>query len=495
MNSRTEPKSPRMMEPLSNDKWIDRLARALINVAHVQQFYADEIRHWHRETERRDRAFPSWDPSEALRSLYWGCQREDEYSERRYAPLRGALNEAKHVVGEHPALTNIRTSDSEKECGVRILTRLLPVTRLKLIAGLMGRAEQIGKHGFVGASRELKTLLDLSLQDASCREGDGLNEGCHVSVFFGLRFTKEFAISDSMTVVPFEQMDRFVNRNILGLVAPHVVNSKNWKSVGVLVNRFRWTPHVCALDEKIAGVDWNQPPFKNVSPFFQETEAFVALLAIFHGAPVVSLMNIDCCADRRAFLLLGEPYYHAGSSSRPWAASFGALRRSCQLDSHALDRASRLFSEVDRERHQQYAPVISRLAEALARSGQYASQDKILDVAIALERMYELDSPEVTFKLKARAACFLESETAERKRVFKEIGQFYAGRSAIVHRRKKKPLEEGAEEKQREQAFATGFELARQSLLKLLKEGPPPPGEWDNVILERQDGPGAVAPG
>ena len=50
--------------------------------------------------------------------------------------------------------------------------------------------------------------------------------------------------------------------------------------------------------------------------------------------------------------------------------------------------------------------------------------------------MYEPDSPEITFKLKARAACFLESDTAERKRIFKEVGKFYEARSAIVHRKK-----------------------------------------------------------
>ena len=133
--------------------------------------------------------------------------------------------------------------------------------------------------------------------------------------------------------------------------------------------------------------------------------------------------------------------------------------------------------------------MLSRLAEALGRSGQYASQDKILDVAIALERMYEPDSPEVTFKLKARAACFLESDTAERKRVFKEIGNFYTARSAIVHGPKGKKKRTAQSE---EEAFDSGFKLARRSLLKLLGEGPAP-GEWDDVILERREDPGADA--
>ena len=51
--------------------------------------------------------------------------------------------------------------------------------------------------------------------------------------------------------------------------------------------------------------------------------------------------------------------------------------------------------------------MIAWLAEALARTGRFQADDKILDVAIALERMYELDRSEISFKLKTRAACFL----------------------------------------------------------------------------------------
>ena len=44
------------------------------------------------------------------------------------------------------------------------------------------------------------------------------------------------------------------------------------------------------------------------------------------------------------------------------------------------------------------APVVARLSEALARNGRFAVDDRILDVAIALERMYELDGGEISHK-------------------------------------------------------------------------------------------------
>ena len=120
--------------------------------------------------------------------------------------------------------------------------------------------------------------------------------------------------------------------------------------------------------------------------------------------------------------------------------------------------------------------MIARLAEALARTGRFALEDKILDVAIALERMYELDKGEIEFKLKSRAACLLESDAKRRSMVFKEIGQFYEARSAIVHKpgRKRKKIDKA-------DAFTKGYEAARRSLMRLLEHGPP--ADWNQMVI------------
>ena len=119
-------------------------------------------------------------------------------------------------------------------------------------------------------------------------------------------------------------------------------------------------------------------------------------------------------------------------------------------------------------------------AEALARSNRYAAEDKIVDVAVALERMYEPENSELNFKLKIRAACFLEADTERRKQVFQEIDQFYKARSAIVHWRKRK--RKRSVEKQ-DKAFEMGFELARRTLIKLLRDGRPE--DWNDVVLKQ----------
>ena len=122
------------------------------------------------------------------------------------------------------------------------------------------------------------------------------------------------------------------------------------------------------------------------------------------------------------------------STTRWQVTSHGRWPPPCvgQLDDDGLEQARRLFLEPERTRgrYREYGPVISRPSEALARSGDYSGDDKILDLAIAPEQMYELDQGEISFKLKIRAACFLESETQSHFRVFKKVGQLCDARSA-----------------------------------------------------------------
>ena len=93
-----------------------------------------------------------------------------------------------------------------------------------------------------------------------------------------------------------------------------------------------------------------------------------------------------------------------------------------------------------------------------------------------VERMYKLEGGEISFKLKTMATCFLETSTGGREWVFQAVKKLYDIRSAIVHKRKIPP---SAEEKN--EAFSKGFEVARRSVVKLLRDGPPP--DWNKVVI------------
>ena len=119
---------------------------------------------------------------------------------------------------------------------------------------------------------------------------------------------------------------------------------------------------------------------------------------------------------------------------------------------------------------------MARLAEALARGGRFAAEDKILDIAIALERLYELDGGELSHKMRTRASWFLGRDAEDRVRIMKSVAEFYSVRSKFVHSGTRKLSPE-----RYRKAFDTGFDIAARTLFKLFKEGPP--SNWEVFVI------------
>ena len=71
---------------------------------------------------------------------------------------------------------------------------------------------------------------------------------------------------------------------------------------------------------------------------------------------------------------------------------------------------------------------------------------------------------------------FLGTDAQSRARDLKAAKDFYGARSAIVHSRKK-----NTDVARSREAFDKGFDLARRSLFKLLREGPPE--SWDVLVV------------
>ena len=455
--------------------WTDRLTRALAGLAEAQMPYRGEL------AEQRLRYAPAKregllshcarHPSDNLISLYYNACQEGDCYDQRYRPLRSALDEMQSILGEHPVFASVLDpSDDRQEFWIQLPSRGGSTSLLKMVGGLMGRAMEVPEDGFRVASSELNALLNLSQEREAAPLPSGLDVGYNVVLFHGLRFNEKIEIEDEMTVVPFDQTGAFVDENVLQDSAPDLINYNSTKLVGAILKPFRWKPAVRSLgDEADLELDWAES-------FFDDTRAFVELLAISHGVPVVYLLQIPHCFDRSVSWLLGKSYYHSAISRPLPAYSIDSFAGFHDASMDALDEAKKAFRERNGTRYRRYAPVISRLAESLARSGRFGVEDKILDVAIALERMYKLGNEEITFKLKTRAACFLETDTESRMQVFKDVKEFYDARSAIVHNRTKK-----ASNKKNIDAFGKGFELARRSLAKLLHDGPPP--DWDELVI------------
>ena len=109
-------------------------------------------------------------------------------------------------------------------------------------------------------------------------------------------------------------------------------------------------------------------------------------------------------------------------------------------------------------------------------AGMFGLEDRILDVAIALEIMYgPFDGGEITHKLRTRAAWLLGTSPDDRWTIVEQMKTFYKARSAIVHGSAKTDREK------LEQALPLGRDLAHRTLTTLLMQGPVL--DWDKLVV------------
>ena len=99
---------------------------------------------------------------------------------------------------------------------------------------------------------------------------------------------------------------------------------------------------------------------------------------------------------------------------------------------------------------------------------------------MALERMYVPDESNIGRKLRNRTARFLGTDTVSEKRIRDDLRELYDVRSDIVRNGLHRLTPERVHS-----AFVKGFELARQSLFELLREGPP--ADWCGVSGDRRE--------
>ena len=466
-------------EKFSADEWIDRLAAALAKLAeahepYLQGYYrkSPHVHAVHVGLERNAPAFPLDD----VRMLYASARHGGRVGEEAYyAPLCAALDSARYILISHPVLASaVGRIIGQDDFWMQILNGGNQTSPVDLIAGLMARAAELTGERFCAAAAELNAFLGPTRdQDAPGILGN-LDEGYDAVLFWGLTLKDRIDVADGMAMLPYEQVQGFVDEDLVNELAPPGAGFHRWRSVGAVVRPFRWRPAVRrtgSLDEPMP-----DPP----GPFFQEARIFLELLAVAHAVPVLRLANLAHCIDRSAGRLLGLASQQGSLYRGRSAQEFDGFDLAKELAPEALAEARSAFLNREGERYNRMAPVAGRLAEALARDGRFAVEDKILDVAIALERMYELERRDGSFQLKTRAACFLERDIDARWQVFEDVGALFDARSAIIHRRSDQPTA-----RTREAAFRRGFEQSRRSLFRLLEEGAP--ADWNALVVRETD--------
>jgi len=454
--------------------WIDRLAGALSVLAKAQEPYLQAYWQQHpREQVIVDGRDETPFPLDDLRMVYSNVRHSGKLiGTARYAPLRDVLDPARHALLSHPWLERvavIRRPVGENDFWMRILNSGRSVSAGDLIAGLMARAAELPGDGFRAAAAELNAFLSPVRDREAAGVLGNLDEGCDALLFWGLTVTERIDLKDNLAILPFAEVRRFVECQPVEELAPPGSGSNGCRSVGAVVRPFRWRP----LFRPRGGFN---EPIRAPKPYFPEARKLLDLLAVSHAQPVVLLGTKSNCIDRSAASLLGREDYSPEMDQKWPAHGFDGFVDCPALKPEALREVWEIFANRESKRYLRMAIYVSRLAEALGRVGRFALRDMVMDVAIALEGMYDLPKQGKSRTLQERVASYIGKDTEDRNRIKESIRTFYEARSEVVHggSAEASPFTNGA-------AFVTGFDLARRSLFKFLREGPPCDWEFPAV--------------
>ena len=310
-------------------------------------------------------------------------------------------------------------------------------------------------------------------------------------MFPGLHVDQRIDLDEGLFLASYEEVSaeygpdpnlEYTDEDHRHSIAPEEYNllRENPSRVAALVHELRWGPAVgsMAVPSRIDARPLYSRAVMDASTFANEVETIRDILVIATGTHQWNWTSY-VVLDEWLTDLLGV-YRHPGRSFRRYPNDW--WRTNDPPDGWAeLFRTMAHQHRDYRGNKEQLDYAMSRIASSHSRAGRFQVADSIADLAIALESMYELDAPEITYKLRTRAAVFLESEPEKRKVTFDKVRDFYRVRSNIVH---------GSVpgERQRE-VMEAGLEMARRTLLAILGRGEMP--DWDLFVLSAGVGGGS----
>lgn len=117
-----------------------------------------------------------------------------------------------------------------------------------------------------------------------------------------------------------------------------------------------------------------------------------------------------------------------------------------------------------------------------------SSEDKIIDLAIALESLYLSDIPqptELSFRLRLHAARYLRKEIEDRDELMKDFNKIYEWRSSVIHNgklpKKGKKKKKSYTQEEISEFIKKTQDLCQESIVKVLEGGAFP--DWKCLIL------------
>ena len=469
-----------MKQDFNANSWIERLAGGVVALAErveprVPGERVDDFGRAHGYTGVVSR--------EEYRSLAVRAQHDPDAEvafEESYLWLDDDPAEVKAVLREHPVIRQALGRSGHDEATqflkpygqfrVELETLALSLTKLAFKTDAKNAGETLHRFLTLGEARDLKAY--------------------EVTLFYGLKLDARLDIGEGAFLAPYEDTKVFCGEYPFlrfkpfpaGIEQRHPLDDAP-QNIAALVRELTWGPAIASTEVELENSlitrfrftieeeDAEHSPFS--FQFAKDHETVRDFLCIATGKPQVS---------RRQYIRVDrwmedlDPNIRFGwTSGRRWVNDWW---RESQLS----EDAARTFLELirrwptyqgDRKR---LRLAIRRLAALPSRAGRFGTADQLLDIAIALETMYNLDTPEITYKLQTRTGYYLGTDREERIDIFHKVKNFYRARSALVH---------GSSGKRHRidvsTALSDGLNLARKTLLALLRDGEPP--DWTCLVM------------
>lgn len=447
--------------------WEARLASALDALSATQEPFLEA--YWQANGFPTQVSFNGRDetpfPSDDLYSLYECARHAERFGNAEYyKPLRASLDPVRGVLRSHPCLTRamgLVVGNDDLQVGV--LNGSSWISLSHMIAGQMARRKNLLEKSFGGTVTELNSLLQLSIGRRSSPLPSDLDLGYDIAIFHGAQIRDKVDLGEGYLLMPYTQLSEYVDDEWLEDIAPDQIRHRSWQSFCAVVHPFRWKPKIGARDSV------EDQPVRMPPPLFQRwVSEFMNLLAVSLGKPFAWMMTLEGCVPRTACDLLGVSHI-SGPTQRGRSVGhlFDPFKNKDIANSQLIEDVKELFAKRRETSYAELAPVVQRLSEALGRDGRYADEDRVLDLAVALERLFKPSDKGISSYLQNAIAELLGSGDDSKDQLRHDVKHFYDVRSAIIHgptNEKKRRLRAEAGE-----AFRNGFEIARKSLLKMLE--------------------------
>ena len=461
-------------QAFATSQWVEKLNRCLSDLVDYERLVERQFTLMRHEVQRHFGL-----PGDAPRNLtdnirdrisrysLHGTRRRFEHSEYE-REVFGKLKTTLDVLLDHPAIARAaHVWDSEPD-GEWVVGLDLGVSRVdghQIIFLLRGLVDYSVEHSPEQAAVAFSEMIQMG--------NDQDLTSYSILPFRGLHLEGKHDIGRGISIISFEEARQYISSDLMLRSLVGASDDIREKPVGAVVWEAKWGPVFVPADNDMER-DWPERP----ETFRDDALMLLDILAVTHESAVVSPGWTTQGVERQVEHLVGRNPFSSwmlGAQNRIDDFRIGASSPSVSMDK--LTECAELFSRLSND-DLRLRSALSRLAASLSRSGALAAFDSIVDVAIALEILYQAGA-EQTYRYGTRAAYFLEETTQGRKDVFDAVKKLYDTRSSIVHGRRRRDDDQSLQD-----AFQRGFDIARRTLSKLVVEGgPSESSDWDDLVI------------